>query len=271
MINQKPIFIVGYPRSGTTLLQTLLSTQNNFISFPETHFFSTILTNMKITMEGTLENKYEISKLLKENIKQDNWKNTNIYNTLHNNEYLSIKNLFESIILHYTKDSDQRWIEKTPNHIYMIDTIKRYYPKAKFIYLLRDPLNAIYSRKLKLPYDKSRSIELLTQYWINSIIAYENFKLLYPDDIILIKYEDLANNYRTNIKNLEKFLDFKLDETLLENYSDQLEKVSHKWETWKDNNKSSIKNSQNYNLPEQFRIQIQLIASEYMKKYGYIY
>ena len=35
-----PIFIVGFPRSGTTLLQTMVSTQKNILSFPETQFFN---------------------------------------------------------------------------------------------------------------------------------------------------------------------------------------------------------------------------------------
>ena len=41
--NTSPIFIVGYPRSGTTLLQSMLYTQKNIYSFPETHFFTKIL------------------------------------------------------------------------------------------------------------------------------------------------------------------------------------------------------------------------------------
>ena len=33
------IFIVGCPRSGTTLLQSLLAAHPQIHSFPETHFF----------------------------------------------------------------------------------------------------------------------------------------------------------------------------------------------------------------------------------------
>ncbi len=41
-LSQNPIFVVGYPRSGTTLLQALMATQGNLATFPETHFFSTV-------------------------------------------------------------------------------------------------------------------------------------------------------------------------------------------------------------------------------------
>lgn len=34
------IYIVGMPRSGTTLVQSLISTSDDVISFPETHIFN---------------------------------------------------------------------------------------------------------------------------------------------------------------------------------------------------------------------------------------
>ena len=36
----KRVFVVGCPRSGTTLLQSILLTNPSIISFPESHFLS---------------------------------------------------------------------------------------------------------------------------------------------------------------------------------------------------------------------------------------
>ena len=52
---QDPIFIVGYPRSGTTLLQSLLATQENVYSMPETHFFTAISRSIKTNEKGYVE------------------------------------------------------------------------------------------------------------------------------------------------------------------------------------------------------------------------
>ena len=41
----KYIFIVGPPRSGTTLLQRFLSNLNNSYTMPETHIFNIIAKN----------------------------------------------------------------------------------------------------------------------------------------------------------------------------------------------------------------------------------
>ena len=48
-LNQEPIFVVGYPRSGTTLLQTKLMTQKEIISLPETHFYTIVRSKLRVT------------------------------------------------------------------------------------------------------------------------------------------------------------------------------------------------------------------------------
>ena len=54
-LSQNPIFIVGFPRSGTTLLQSLLCTQKGVVSFPETHFFDIIAKTIKTTSNDVIE------------------------------------------------------------------------------------------------------------------------------------------------------------------------------------------------------------------------
>jgi|SRR5579859_288688 len=49
---QNPIFVVGYPRSGTTLVQSLIATQRGIVSFPEGHFFSEIIEVVQLTPNG---------------------------------------------------------------------------------------------------------------------------------------------------------------------------------------------------------------------------
>jgi hypothetical protein len=36
---KKPVFIVGMPRSGTTLIQEILCNTGEYFPIPETHFF----------------------------------------------------------------------------------------------------------------------------------------------------------------------------------------------------------------------------------------
>ena len=54
ILPQNPVFIVGNGRSGTTLLQSLLATQNGVYSFPETHFFSHVYPLLESDSGGFL-------------------------------------------------------------------------------------------------------------------------------------------------------------------------------------------------------------------------
>ena len=47
-LRQDPVFVVGHPRSGTTLLQSLIATQLTPAIFPETHFFSIVRMHIKV-------------------------------------------------------------------------------------------------------------------------------------------------------------------------------------------------------------------------------
>ncbi|NBL01166.1 MAG: hypothetical protein EOM50_24880, partial [Erysipelotrichia bacterium] len=48
LLRQDPVFVVGYPRSGTTLMQSLLATQDSTISLPETHFFTLVRNCLQV-------------------------------------------------------------------------------------------------------------------------------------------------------------------------------------------------------------------------------
>ncbi len=48
VLRQDPVFVVGYPRSGTTLMQSLLATQDSIISLPETHFFTLVRNCLQV-------------------------------------------------------------------------------------------------------------------------------------------------------------------------------------------------------------------------------
>ena len=68
---------------------------------------------------------------------------------------LTVKMLFEYLVadlLLKQVNNEQLpnviWIEKTPGHIFQLGIIQAYYPNARFIEIIRNPLNAIYSSKV---------------------------------------------------------------------------------------------------------------------------
>src|SRR4051794_7029657 len=51
----RPIFVVGAPRSGTTLVQCILSANSQAYSLPETHFFSVVLPALGVDFDAPLD------------------------------------------------------------------------------------------------------------------------------------------------------------------------------------------------------------------------
>ena len=146
MKNNGPIFIVGTPRSGTTLLASMLSAHSRMACGPETHFFSKLTPQIE-----------------REIIKPKNWPDAAInyiaslevngekvhrlFNISLNEikQFLdecqpSISSALESLTHQFaTKNMKKRWIEKTPMHLMYLASILSFFPNAKLIRIVRDP------------------------------------------------------------------------------------------------------------------------------------
>ena len=189
--NINPIFIIGLPRSGSTLIESLISQNNeNIYSYGETSIidFSVISQVKKILADNKPTKKkvnIEINQdLLRESI-------NNIYN-------YSNKNSF---------------IDKSLENFFYIDLILNIFPNAKFIHTFRDKYEAaiaIYqSMLIYLPW--AHSIKDIIKYIINyeNIINY--FKIKYPENILDVKLEDFTSYTREKTEIIFNFCNLKQD------------------------------------------------------------
>jgi len=144
-----PIFIVGAPRSGTTLFQYMLRSHPN-ISLPtgESHFFIPLLRNADSF--GNLDEVKNIKKVLQAMYTQSaDFLDTDIHGINFDIDRLSnefkqegrnsiasiISGLFEK---NAQGEGKQRWGDKTPYYVLHMKTILTMFPNAQFIHLIRD-------------------------------------------------------------------------------------------------------------------------------------
>ncbi|MFC6669009.1 sulfotransferase family protein [Marinobacterium aestuariivivens] len=141
-----PCFLVGPPRSGTTLLTAMLNTHSLVGAGPETHFFSKIKEDEWREMLADPDwpkkavDKISSVKLVGQNvIGLFEISSEDLYDTLTNCERSinAVLNGFFSIYLN--KKGKSIWVEKTPNHLLFLDLIRKEFPKAKIIRIVRDP------------------------------------------------------------------------------------------------------------------------------------
>jgi len=278
LVPQDPIFLVGFPRSGTTLLQALMCTQHGIISFPETHFFSIILNRIKsdpnehIYLEN-IENVFrEIGELMDINFPK---KFIDDFLGYAKKKKITAKNLFELIIFQYIFKkkyvSSHRWLEKTPDHVFHMETILNYYPKSQFIAIIRHPLYSINSFK-KMPWGKDISLKSLSLTWLKAIDSIEWFQRKYNSKIYTLRYEDLVSDVEREMERICTFLSVDYESKYLSNFSLEAESIVLKNEIWKDEvrcNKIMNKNvCYKQNHLKGYRI-IQHYCYNKMLQYGY--
>ena len=163
----EPIFVVGVPRSGTTLLRMMLNSHSRIAIAPETHFFRLFWANRH--KYGDLNKDNNFQKLWNDLTKCKYFgdlklKNVQkIYEDLFNGKR-SYKAIFTKLIKEYAKQHNKtRWGEKTPGHLEYIKTILSFYPHAKMIHIIRDPRDVALSLK-KVPWG-SNDVFPIARFW----------------------------------------------------------------------------------------------------------
>ena len=183
-----PIFIIGLPRSGSTLIESILtSSKENIISFGECNVFNVSILDQigpKIYSEKFDNKKFEF---------------------LINKESLN-----KSILEKYSQYSDikhNKFVDKSLENFFNIEFIRSIYPKAKFIHTYRNPLDSIISiyQSMLPELSWTHNIEDILLYMDNYYKVLKYFKSKYPEIIMDIKLEEFTQKSELLTK---KLLDF---------------------------------------------------------------
>ena len=137
----KRIFLVGAPRSGTTILQSVLAAHPKITSFPETKFFHYLWSDrLKSKLPDRL---YEF--FYDEIARPDLYDRSEIYKRgSTTNQIEWFVGILDQLA---TEEGNNIWLEKTPEHVYFIQDILHYLPDAKFIHIIRNPLDVVASMR----------------------------------------------------------------------------------------------------------------------------
>ena len=194
---KKIIFIVGMPRSGTTLTEQIISSHTEVFGAGELPYLSEFF-NKEISDNNLLKSEENLDKseeLLK-----------NCQN--HYFDKLNKHNIKEKII-----------IDKAPLNFKWIGFIISAFPNSKIIHCKRDPMaicwsnfkNSFSSKSIGFSYnldDLGKYYNLyddLIQFWVN----------LFSEKIYNLDYENLVNNKKEEIKKIIEFCELEWDENCL--------------------------------------------------------
>lgn len=241
------IFIVGSPRSGTTLLQQIIIANfKNIYTFPETHFFSIANPINPIKKVLGWKNLY-LQGYMKKLAKQLDMEYAQNYKvSLFGRDYHEgLVNLLDDVA---KKHGVENWIEKTPRHLHFIDDIKNI-ENSKFIHIVRNGEEMVASlydatnsyAKEWVNKDKTRFKGFTIDQCINkyNMDLEITSKYIYDNRHLVLFYEDIVSDSNTVIKKISKFLNLQISESSI-SLSETAEAVVEKHEHWKSNNKSDV-------------------------------
>lgn len=231
-MKKKSIFVVGMPRSGTTLVQSIIGTSDDIYTFPESHIF-----NKGINIFREKPNSWNV---IISNIKV----NFRLYQLgFKPIVFRNTTDFVRKIDKTFSADNTRNYVEKTPSHLRMVPIIRKEIPSAKFVFVLRKSDANINSyQKLVKVWGKniidSNTTEIELR-WLSDryrILSYFN-----PSDSIKISYEDIVNSINQNLvkEKLEKFLDIKIDMSA-DRLRESSERTVEEKEFWKENNKRGV-------------------------------
>ena len=244
-INQSPkrVFVVGCPRSGTTLLQSILLTNPSIISFPESHFFVYLFKRRTdFQKRFNLASRYArpgFANFIRESGYQSFQPGLPRYAITLGQQTEIFTSTLDKIAQNQQKSI---WIEKTPDHVNFIDFIEAYVRDALFIHIVRngpDAIASLYDVTQKYPRDWEGpwNIDRCLQKWMTCVRNTQNH--IHKPNHLLVKYENLVNNLDLEKKYISNFLGISFGEKMMDRRQ-SFNEIALSSEPWKSNSAEPV-------------------------------
>lgn len=246
-LSDRPVFIVGSPRSGTTIVaQTIDAHPNIFLPIWETGLFEMFDTMLKGHVAWVLKEHKGGFPLDRDDLL--GWMRE------------SVEGLFGRFA---KKCGKTRWAEKTPVHVFHMKLMHEMFPKSQFIHMIRNGYDVV--KSLQQMSWSPRKIRWSVRRWVDSVEIGRAFGRTLPaGQYREVRYEDFIQEPETVLKGLCEFLG--------EPYTDQMlashEPANNSWNyRFKPLQKTPIHNHKKLQFLE--RILFSRYAGPLMKELGY--
>ncbi len=203
------VFIGGCPRSGTTLLGSLLGGLQDCTVTPESQFKQTLLDRLQSNPSGTLSNTQVLDYLQNYhrfrqwgiNIKADDLP-PQLDEPGLRLLLLKLASRFGAVL--DSESTTSTWIDHTPMNIEYGLRLANLFPNSRFIHLVRDP-RAIAASLLPLDWGP-KSPAGIAELWIHRLAHGLALEVALMDRVKRVHFEDLCSNPETVLRDLTEWL-----------------------------------------------------------------
>ena len=186
-LNKKPIFIVGMPRSGTTLLEQVLSSHSKIYGAGELNYLQKIIEKLGLEKPNNFKDYfYQIRKFYHEGISK-----------------ISNKNIV---------------IDKMPANFRWIGFILKSLPEAKIIHIDRNPMAVCWSNYKTFFVDSGMDFNLSQKdvafYYSIYADLMKFWKQHFNEQILHVNYENFVQDYEKNTKKILTYLNLNWEDQI---------------------------------------------------------
>ena len=230
-----PVFLVGCPRSGTTLLQRMLDAHPEVAVAPETFFIRNLWRRRKeFDPDWERGGRARLVDLLAQTpeLQEMGLDRDAIDEESRSVDWLSA--LFTALLRRFARDRGASVVgEKTPNHLLYMRTLERLFPACRFVHIVRDP-RAVVDSWSRVPWSNG-SVRADAEVWRKYMAAARERPPRDRDRLVSLRYERLVAEPEAELKRICDFLDIAYDERMLRYHELEADTVNAEREPWKEN------------------------------------
>jgi len=205
----KPVFVVGSPRSGTSILTWCLGQHPNMFPVPESNWMGDFAISVAIGHQiGAARGDRSILSAM--DISQDEL-------------FAILGRSINDLILRHRKDLERkrqvtseesepkgRWVDGTPEYSFHICGLRKLFPKALFIHLVRDVRSVVRSMlnfRLVAGHDLVNNEQEAYNYWFRTVSSCLLAERAYGPRVVLrLRYSDLLNAPEIAMRSVLEFI-----------------------------------------------------------------
>lgn len=275
--SNRPFFIVGSGRCGTTLLRRLLQASPEIHIPPENWALAGCIRSFR-RYKWLLSWNEMVDLLLGRHVMDsERWFDeppADLRQRLLETprEDRSLAGFLNTIYCYHGEQQNatfRRWGDKTPLNVNCMDAIMKVFPQVRFVHLVRDGVDVVYSwSKLN-----RGDIKRAARRWKNAVTTARAFAKRHPDRILEVRYESLCRAPEKTLREVCQFIDLSYESNMISrvDHYEEMEKsksIEHYQNAFKEITTENIGKGRN-SLGEPKKRKIAPIINRHLERMKY--